>query len=53
MQEPENQFHGDRTYRVIDPEGHIWVVSQRLRQVPIEELEAAIPGMKVWTAPGF
>jgi uncharacterized glyoxalase superfamily protein PhnB len=50
IDEPKDQFHGDRTYRVVDPQGHIWAFSQKLREVPIEELEAAIPGMKVWTA---
>lgn len=27
-QEPENQFYGDRTYRAVDPEGHIWTFGQ-------------------------
>ena len=48
IQEPEDQFHGDRTYRVMDPQGHIWSFSQRLREVTIEEMEAAVPGMKIW-----
>ena len=48
IEEPADQFHGDRTYRVMDPEGHVWAFSQKLREVTIEEMEAAIPGMKVW-----
>ena len=48
IQEPQDQFHGDRTYRVMDPEGHIWSFSQKLREVSPGELEAAVPGMKVW-----
>jgi uncharacterized glyoxalase superfamily protein PhnB len=48
LQEPQDQFHGDRTYRAVDPQGHIWNFSQKLREVPVQELEAAIPGMKVW-----
>ncbi|MFN0024328.1 MAG: VOC family protein [Parvularculaceae bacterium] len=24
QQEPDTQFYGDRTYRAMDPEGHIW-----------------------------
>jgi uncharacterized glyoxalase superfamily protein PhnB len=48
IQEPQEQFHGDRTYRVRDPEGHVWSFSQKIREVPTAELEAAIPGMKVW-----
>jgi uncharacterized glyoxalase superfamily protein PhnB len=48
IQEPQDQFHGDRNYRVVDPQGHIWAFTQKLREVSFEELEAAIPGMKVW-----
>src|SRR5262249_30606579 len=48
IQELADQFHGDRTYRVMDPEGHVWVFSQKLCEVTIEEMEAAVPGMKVW-----
>lgn len=48
LQEPADQFHGDRTYRVVDPQGHIWSFSQKLREITAEELSAAIPGMKVW-----
>jgi uncharacterized glyoxalase superfamily protein PhnB len=48
LREPTDQFHGDRTYRVMDPEGHVWSISQKLRAVKVEEMEAAIPGMKVW-----
>ena len=48
LQEPKDQFHGDRTYRVMDPEGHVWAISQKLREVTVEEMEAALPGMKVW-----
>ncbi len=49
IQEPADQFHGDRTYRVTDPQGHTWSFSQKLREVTAEEMEAAVPGMKVWT----
>jgi uncharacterized glyoxalase superfamily protein PhnB len=48
LQEPTDEFHGDRTYRVKDPEGHAWSISQKLREVTVEEMEAAISGMKVW-----
>ena len=50
IQEPEDQFHGDRTYRVMDPQGHVWVFWQPVRQVSAKEMEAAMPGMKVWEA---
>ena len=52
IQEPQDQFHGDRTYRIVDPEGHIWSFSQKLREVTAAELEAAVPGMKVWKQRG-
>jgi uncharacterized glyoxalase superfamily protein PhnB len=48
IDEPKDQFHGDRTYRVVDPQGHIWCFSQHLRDVAVQEMEAAVPGMKVW-----
>lgn len=48
--EPEDQFYGDRTYRCKDPEGHVWTVGQRVREVSREEAEAAT-GLKIqgWT----
>lgn len=46
LQEPEDQFYGDRTYRCRDPEGHIWTVSQTVRQVTREAAEAA-SGLKI------
>lgn len=53
IQEPQDQFHGDRTYRVIDPQGHVWSFSQRVREVTNEEMESAVPGMKVWRLTAF
>ena len=32
LAEPETQFYGDRTYRCIDPEGHIWTIGQTVAQ---------------------
>jgi uncharacterized glyoxalase superfamily protein PhnB len=40
-QEPETQFYGDRTYRAIDPEGHMWTFSQTIRVMTPEEWDAA------------
>ena len=48
VQDPTDQFHGDRTYRVADLEGHVWQFSKRLRDVTIAEMEKALPGIKVW-----
>jgi uncharacterized glyoxalase superfamily protein PhnB len=46
LTEPETQFYGDRTYRCRDPEGHIWTVSQTVREVSREQAEAA-SGLKI------
>ena len=45
LQEPEDQFFGDRTYRAEDPEGGRWWFHQELRQVSGEEAQAAIDAM--------
>jgi uncharacterized glyoxalase superfamily protein PhnB len=39
LQEPTDQFYGDRTYRALDPEGHLWTFGQTVRQVSREEME--------------
>jgi uncharacterized glyoxalase superfamily protein PhnB len=40
--EPEDQFYGDRTYRALDLEGHVWTFSTHVRDVTRAEAEAAI-----------
>ena len=40
-QEPETQFYGERTYRVLDLEGHVWTFGQKVAEVPIAEMEKA------------
>ena len=42
LQEPEDQFYGDRTYRAADPEGGRWWFHQEVRQVTGEEMQASI-----------
>ena len=44
--EPEDQFYGDRTYRAVDPEGHVWTFSMHVRDVTRAEAEVAI-GVKI------
>jgi uncharacterized glyoxalase superfamily protein PhnB len=39
--EPEDQFYGDRTYRAVDPEGHVWTFSRHIRDVSRAEAEEA------------
>jgi uncharacterized glyoxalase superfamily protein PhnB len=41
LQEPADQFYGDRTYRAVDPEGHIWSFAEARRSVSREEAEQA------------
>ncbi|MDH4143799.1 MAG: VOC family protein [Acidimicrobiia bacterium] len=40
--EPEDQFYGDRTYRAMDPEGHLWSFACHVRDVTRAEAEAAL-----------
>ncbi|MXX80105.1 MAG: VOC family protein [Chloroflexi bacterium] len=46
LQEPEDQFYGDRTYRAEDPEGGLWWFHHELNQVSGEEMQAAINAME-------
>jgi uncharacterized glyoxalase superfamily protein PhnB len=39
--EPADQFYGARTYRALDPEGHVWNFSQEVRVVSSEDMEKA------------
>ena len=32
--EPEDQFHGARSYRALDPEGHRWIFATPVREAP-------------------
>jgi len=38
--EPADQFYGERSYRAVDPEGHVWTFAQTVKVVPKEEAEA-------------
>ncbi len=46
LQEPEDQFFGDRTYRAEDPEGGHWWFHQELEQLTGEEVQAAMDAME-------
>ena len=48
-QEPEDQFYGERTYRVLDLEGHVWNFAQPVAQPTLEQMEAAT-GLKMATS---
>ena len=42
----EDQFYGDRTYSVKDPEGHVWSFAQTVAKVTRKEAEKA-SGLKI------
>jgi len=39
---PEDQFHGSRMYRAVDPEGHRWIFSMHQKDVSAEEMQKHI-----------
>ena len=41
LREPADQFYGDRTYMVADPEGHQWGFATHVRDVSPEEMQTA------------
>jgi PhnB protein len=44
IQEPADQFYGDRTYAAEDPEGHHWSFATHVREVSPEEMQSAMAG---------
>ena len=48
LQAPSTQFYGDRTYRAVDPEGHIWSFGQTVKQMTSDEWDKAM-GVKTKT----
>jgi PhnB protein len=41
-QNPQDQFHGDRSYACEDPEGHQWWFATHVREVSSEDMQAAM-----------
>jgi PhnB protein len=41
----KDQFYGDRTGNLEDPEGHIWHVATRVEEVPPKELKRRVAAM--------
>ena len=39
--EPEVQFYGEKTYRAVDPEGHVWTFGQTVQPMTPGEWDAA------------
>ena len=40
-QAPTDQFYGDRTYRALDLEGHVWNFAQSVQTLSVAEMEQA------------
>lgn len=49
VQEPADQFYGDRVYRCADPEGHVWNFRQSVKSVSLADMEKA-SGLKMHTS---
>ncbi|HEY2178798.1 MAG TPA: VOC family protein [Caulobacteraceae bacterium] len=41
LAEPADQFYGDRNYRAIDPEGHVWTFGQTVKELTFAEMDEA------------
>ena len=41
LEEPKDQFYGDRRYGAVDPEGHQWYFAQHVRDVPPQDMKAS------------
>jgi uncharacterized glyoxalase superfamily protein PhnB len=41
LQEPRDEFYGDRTYRARDPEGHIWTFGVTVQRMTPEQWDKA------------
>jgi uncharacterized glyoxalase superfamily protein PhnB len=43
VNEPEDQFYGDRCYNAKDPEGHRWTFARQVKQLKPEDWGATAP----------
>jgi uncharacterized glyoxalase superfamily protein PhnB len=50
IEEPSDQFYGDRRYRALDLDGHVWTFAQTVREVSTEDMEKA-SGLTLKTLP--
>ncbi|HLK23524.1 MAG TPA: VOC family protein [Caulobacteraceae bacterium] len=41
LREPADQFYGDRSAMVSDPEGHVWSFGQTIREMSFDEMSKA------------
>jgi uncharacterized glyoxalase superfamily protein PhnB len=42
VEEPADQFYGDRRYAAEDPEGHVWYFAQHVREMTPDDMKAAM-----------
>jgi hypothetical protein len=45
---PEDQFYGDRSYRAVDLEGHVWTFGETVKETAPEDWEKSM-GLKTRT----
>ena len=53
MQEPQDQFYGDRSFRCKDPGGHVWTFGQTTKKMSAAEWDEASGGLKTTLGPGW
>ncbi len=46
IEEPKDQFYGDRTYRALDLEGHLWTFRMKTRAISHDAMERET-GLKI------
>ncbi len=42
---PADQFHGERSSKVIDPFGHVWYLGSKIEEVSHEEMQRRFVAM--------
>jgi uncharacterized glyoxalase superfamily protein PhnB len=47
LREPADQFYGDRSAMVADPEGHVWSFGQTLKEMSFDEMKEAGGRMEI------
>jgi uncharacterized glyoxalase superfamily protein PhnB len=47
LREPADQFYGDRSAMVADPEGHVWSFGQTLQEMSFDEMKEAGGRMEI------
>ena len=45
VQSLENQFYGDRSCKLQDPSGHVWMFATRIEDVPPEQMQLRLNAM--------